>query len=358
MKKAMMIPLILTLSGCAHLGPESIKGNRLDYNVAIQQTNDQELLLNLVRLRYRDRMYFMNVERVVSGMELNRSLGASATLPPHDDATLSLSPVSVAYNEKPSIFYTPLEGEKFVHQMLTPISLETLLLLTRSGWSIERVFMLSLQEMNGLKNAPSASGPTPEREPEYREFLEAARALRALQVKGLVDFGRAGEAGQGAFELRFAAGAARDPDAMHFRQLMGLDPALDRYRVVVGIGAPDNQTIAVTPRAMTAVMYYLSQAVEIPPADIQAGRVTRTLTQAGAPFDWNRMLADVIDIHSSAQRPDSAAVAVPYRGGWFYIRDDDLQSKTTFSLLAQLATLQAGPAPSAGASLSFSVGGP
>lgn len=357
MKISLLIPLALSLGGCAHLGPESIKGNRLDYNMAIQQTNDQELLLNLVRLRYRDRMYFMNVERVVSAMELNRSLGASATLPPGTDATIGISPLSVGYNEKPTVFYTPLEGDKFVRQMLTPIGLETLLLLTRSGWSIERVFVLALQEMNGLKNAPSASGPTPDHEPEFRSFREAARALRALQVKGLVEFGRSGNGGADAFELRIADVASRDADAIRLRQLLGLDPAHSRYRVAVGIGAPNDKTIAVTPRAMTAVLYYLSHGVMIPAEDLAGGRVTRTLTEAGAPFDWDQMLGDVLRIESAGDKPQRPAVAIPYRSGWFFIRDDDLQSKTTFSLLAQLITLQAGPAPAAGATLSFSVGG-
>jgi hypothetical protein len=37
-----------------------------------------------------------------------------------------------------------------------------------------------------------------------------------------------------------------------------------------------------------------------------------------------------------------AAVAVQYRGSWFYIDDADLGSKATFSLLSQLFALQAG----------------
>jgi len=69
------------------------------------------------------------------------------------------------------------------------------------------------------------------------------------------------------------------------------------------------------------------------------------------------MLEDVLRIESAPTQPEHAAVSVPYRGGWFYIRDEDLQSKTTFSLLAQLITLQAGPAVAGGAALSFSVGG-
>lgn len=351
------LSLLLALSGCASMGPGSIQGNRLDYNIAIQQTHDQELLLNLVRLKYRDRLYFLNVERVVSVMEFNRSIGAGATFPPGVDPTFSLSPVSAAYNEKPSVFYTPLEGDKFVRQMLTPINLETILLLTRSGWSIERVLLQSVQTMNELKNAPSASGPTPDIEPEFRDFREAVRSLRALQTRGLVGFGRnAGDNGE--YELRIASQAANDPNAIRFRSLLNLDPALTRYRVLVGINAPDNQSIAVTTRAMTGVLYYLSQSVRPPKADVDGGRVTRTRTASGEPFDWNNMLDEVLRIESASSRPDSAAVAVPFRGSWFYIRDEDLQSKTTFSLLAQLMTLQAGPTVASGAALSFSVGSP
>jgi hypothetical protein len=353
---SLSLSLLLSLSGCAHMGPDHLRGNRLDYNMAIQQTNDQELLLNLVRLKYRDRIYFMNVERVVSVLEFNRSIGVGATLPPGVDPTFAIGPISATFNEKPSIFYTPLEGDKFVRQMLTPVSLDTLLLLTRSGWSIERVMVLALQTMNGLKNAPSASGPTPDQEPEFRDFRDAVRALRALQSKGLIEFGRAAGA-DGEYELRIAPQAADDSDAIHFRTLLNLDPALNRYRVRVGIGAPDNQSIAVTTRAMTGVLYYLSQGVQAPRGDAETGRVTRTRTASGDVFDWNSMLEGVLSVESAPARPENAAIAVPYRGSWFYILDDDLQSKTSFSLLAQLMTLQAGPSVTGGATLSFSVGG-
>ena len=357
-------PLVLVFSlavgGCAHLGPESLKGNRLDYNLAIQQTNDQELLLNLVRLKYRDRIYFMNVERVVSTMEFNRGFGLGAVFPPDVDPTFSISPVSGSFNEKPSLFYSPLEGEKFVRQMLTSISLETILLLTRSGWSIERVLVMTLQGMNDLRNAPTASGPTPDEAPEYLAFREVARALRALQTQGLIDFGRGGSAngGNGDFELRIAPQASANPDAIRLRELLNLDPALNSYRVVLGIGASDRQTIAVSTRAMAGVLYYLSQAVAVPAEDESAGRVTVTRESGGARFDWSRVLANVLAVQVAADQPKDAAITVPYRGKWFYVADSDLQSKTSFSLLAQLMSLQAGPQAVSGTALSFSVGSP
>ena len=43
-------------------------------------------------------------------------------------------------------------------------------------------------------------------------------------------------------------------------------------------------------------------------------------------------------------RPSEAAMAIYYRDSWFYINDSDLQSKSTFSLLAQIFSLQSGNA--------------
>jgi hypothetical protein len=49
----------------------------------------------------------------------------------------------------------------------------------------------------------------------------------------------------------------------------------------------------------------------------------------------------VMTIHSQKERPRSAYIAVQHRGWWFYIADDDQSSKTTFSLLNILFSLQA-----------------
>ncbi|MCC6395788.1 MAG: hypothetical protein IT282_02140, partial [Bacteroidetes bacterium] len=44
---------------------------------------------------------------------------------------------------------------------------------------------------------------------------------------------------------------------------------------------------------------------------------------------------------TSNTEPRDAAVKVEYRDAWFYIADNDLNSKTTFTLLSFLFNLQA-----------------
>lgn len=65
-----------------------------------------------------------------------------------------------------------------------------------------------------------------------------------------------------------------------------------------------------------------------------------TRGDAGEPFDWSAVSGRVLRVRSQAERPEHAYVAVPYRGSWFYIADDDRSSKATFSLVSFLFSLQ------------------
>ena len=44
----------LGLVGCAKLSPAVIQTSAKDYNIALQRLTDEQFLLNLVRLHYRD----------------------------------------------------------------------------------------------------------------------------------------------------------------------------------------------------------------------------------------------------------------------------------------------------------------
>jgi hypothetical protein len=259
----------------------------------------------------------------------------------------------VAVNEKPTIFYAPLEGEKFVRQMMTPMNPDLLLLLVKSGWSLDRVFTVGVQEMNGLKNAPTASGPTPSREPEFREFREAVRLLRALQREQLLDLSRA--AGGDAIELRFIRTAGERPETARLKALLGLPEDRDRFRIVLGSESPGRDSIALSTRPVLAALTLLSQGVEPPARDFAAGKIRGTERANGQPFDWQELLGDVFRVRSSDKEPDDASVAIHYRGSWFYIADNDLDSKSTFVLLTQLIALHSAPAGS-GPAMSFSFG--
>ena len=98
--------------------------------------------------------------------------------------------------------------------------------------------------------------------------------------------------------------------------------------------------ITVSTRSLLETMYYLSQGIQIPDEHLQQGLVTLTLDHDGQPFDWTEMTGDLLQVFTSKHRPKCAAIAIPYRGYWYYIDDRDLNSQSTFVLLAELFSIE------------------
>ena len=363
-QRTVLCPLILVVStwmigGCHVTGPAAVKTGRASYNVAIQQTNSEQLLLNLVRLRYRDPPYFLEVASVSTSFTFTASASAGASLPESPGAADNTYDVAagLGYAERPTVTYTPLAGETFVKQLMSPIDLSTLVLLYHSGWSIERIFCLTLQSINGVKNAPSASGPTPSHVPKYRKFHEVVSLLRALQLRGALEIGQAAaeQNGESAVELRIAKDALDSDEATQLYELLGLERGRTHFRLTRESGTGDRTRLAVVPRSLMSTLFYVSQSVEIPASDERAGRVTVTRDEQGQAFDWRQVTGGLIRVRSAALPPANAYVAVYYRGSWFYISDSNLTAKSTFSLLLQLFALQAGDVKTTGPVLTLSV---
>ena len=146
-----------------------IDKGRLHYNEAIQRTFQEEMLLNLVRLKYREIPEFLTVGGIAAQYSFDSSAAAGLTIP---EGVLDILGVdgAVSRSEKPTISYIPARGEEFQKGLLAPVDLQTLQLLARTGWSWERILRITVQYLNDVNNATSAGGPTPDRKPEFEEF--------------------------------------------------------------------------------------------------------------------------------------------------------------------------------------------
>ncbi len=91
---------------------------------------------------------------------------------------------ALSYFERPTIVYILLIGEDFVRQLLTPIDLNTLLLLRGAGFDLDDTLRVFVNRLNELPNAAIAAGPSPEGVPRFQEFLAAAEALDKLEDRG------------------------------------------------------------------------------------------------------------------------------------------------------------------------------
>ena len=129
---------VALLPGCVQFGPKFIEASRTDYNVAMNRTENEQMLLNLVRLRYGDAPYFLEASALNTQFLFAPSAEASSAFDFDGNNSYGVKG-RLAYEEKPTVTYAPLRGQEFVRQVLSRVSLDTVLLLDASGWSTERV---------------------------------------------------------------------------------------------------------------------------------------------------------------------------------------------------------------------------
>lgn len=433
-----LLPLALLALSCGcQFGPSSLRVSHSEYNEAIQQSAAEQLLLNLVRLKYREAPMVLDVGSISAQFEISQGFGVAGTLNEnvgqvvngasreintglntlgatttfnknrihgHNPDQLGLNG-QFGYSERPTVTYTPLQGQDFAERMLTPISLPTLIKLANSGWRIDRVLNLTVEGMNGLDNVSAASGPTPSVAPEFEDFLKAIQLMRDLQTTRSITLEYEAiplelsspvplDAVSPSVVLQAATAHARfrptddgkqavlTQDVDHpvmqirqtadnaalvadFRRMLQLDPAQDRYQLVQartvaasGAKGPNGYTkLVLDTRSLMGVMFLLSQSVEIPWAHTQAGLVTSTVDASGRPFDWSRAVGHLLRVQESALPPLTSALSIRKGGYYFYIPDNDLNSKSTFLLLGQLFSLRAGTATGSSPLLTLPLGG-
>lgn len=69
------------------------------------------------------------------------------------------------------------------------------------------------------------------------------------------------------------------------------------------------------------------------------------------------LTGDLLRVCCSAHCPKTAAVAVPYKGYWYYIDDADLNSQSTFILLVELFGIEVRAGGGGGFLYTLNVGG-
>ena len=351
------IVLIFLLSSCSFLGPDFMEGNRNEYNKVLANTNDEEVLLNLVRRRYADSIAILEVNSVSTSLEWKKDMGISAKFfdGDIDDNSLGLSGDS-SYTEKPTITYIPLNGADYVKNILSPISLDTILLLTRSGWAADRVIRLTVNKINGINNASEASGPTPSLAPKYKKFRLIAEQINNLQQKDSFTLGYQSDGGSKKFGLLIKNNQRESEPVKKFLRDINIKTENNIIPITPNYSGVDStQEIELNIRSLAGIQFFLSHGVIIPKEDLDKGRVQITKNNQGEMFDWGEVLSNLFVVHSSREKPINSSVAVRYQNHWFYIKDNDMQSKYTLMLLNQISALQSGTVIKAGPILTLPV---
>ena len=343
--------LILGITGCGGLGASVMRNSRTEYNLALQKSNEEQLVANLVQLRYAHSPSFLEIDGITTQLSINAEASAGYEHGREENSSVTTTDIfsfggSVGFSSNPTITFTPLRGEDFLKQLLTPIDLEKIMLLYNSGWTLKRILRLAVQSINDIPNAKRASGPTPENVPEFQKFEEVLDLMRELEKRNHLELMFESYEDQTEVALVIQPEAWNTLAANRLAHLLNIVPGEDHYGVVyesLRAKADDNhRIIMLETRSLLSVLFFLSQSVQVPEEDIDKGVVEVTLSDKGDTFDWTKVLHNIFIVKNSQTRPSSPAVAVRYRNFWFYIEDSDVESKATLMLVSQLFALQSG----------------
>lgn len=387
--------IVLGSAGCAMVPPQKIPIDRVNYLDAISTSWKEQLLNNLVFLRYGDTLTSLEMVSVNTTYGLDSQITANYPIlwhPLHSTYpqsgwtggfrnTVTLGG-SVIYQDHPSIAYSPMRGEALAKTMIEPLNPYKILSSLQTGWNSPYVFACCVKSINRLRNrAMTGRYGDP-------EFFRLAHDIRVLMVKGVIQIivDRAvtekaeqnntktitttkdltgkettttttGDRGEkiSAF-ISVDKERANTPelknDLNDFIMLLGLDANLPQYSVINGnrqsiaLGTNCDKIVLQT-RSINETLHMLSMFIDVPPQHIKDERakpsplLKRTeegLIDEKQPLDGPDGKIKFI-IHSSPERPSDAFVAVKNRGYWFYINDTDLISKEVFSAIAAILSM-------------------
>lgn len=179
--------LLGMVPGC--LGPAAIRGTRLHYNQAYERTADQELLLNIVRMRYADGVVFMDLPAITSQFEASSNgVGGSSSVA----GEIGYLSGNFFMRDAPTLSYAPRSGREYAKTLITPLKAEALI-NTSPGGNTRNFFLGVVDGINGIRNAPLATSPhgcVMEDNQSYRFVVDS---IMALQARGAIELRAATE---------------------------------------------------------------------------------------------------------------------------------------------------------------------
>jgi hypothetical protein len=389
------------------MGPNAIRYTRIRFNEVVRDTNDQQLLMNIVRLRYADSPVFIDLPNITSQFEVS---GAGNYLGGYGNQVrgpASLGFGAMSLRDTPTLSYHPREGREIAKSLLTPLSAD-LFIVVNGGANLEQLLLLSINDINDVPNAPDATVLVPLVADDNSRYVRGIRLLAALRARDATELGfgtteedddASDPIPRGSVQGRDLLNAAKDsyvyrtkggsnqvtllkrekglylrvrpayvdsPEMAEVAQIFGLTPGLSTYRIKSELTQEANpklpsplgdETIYLNLRSVLQIMTFLSKGVCVPDDHVRSGMAPVTLDEWGRPYDWTRVTAGNFLVRAQKHRPKHAEVAIHYRGYWFYIAENDVKSRAALAILEIVFALQESDGKSVGPLLTLPVGG-
>ncbi len=329
---------VAIVAGCTHIGRGTVEVDRFDYSTAIANSWKEQTLLNIVKLRYLDLPVFVDVSSIVAGYSMQTGVNLNGTLSTGNaiQGNFASAGGQMIYTDRPTVTYVPLTGDSFLRGLLTPIDPKNIFFMLQSGYAADFILGLTVESLNGVRNRSIAVGTVREADPRFTRALQLLRKLQA----------------DGAFGMRVEEDKTKGSSAVLFfrhdkdvspettkkeaevRQLLKVPPDLQRLMIVYSPmpGAPGE--LAVNSRSMLQIMAAFASYTEVPEEDVNSRRALPAVNDDNPEIPKQKLR-----IHSGKVKPMAAFASVYYRNHWFWVDDDDLQTKRALTAVMFFFTL-------------------
>ena len=395
--------VVLLLSGCSTLGPQLVLNSHTEYNKAVEQVIQEELLLNIVRRRYYEAPQFVTVSSISTSMSTSAGISAGSAFGNKGTPTTGNIGGSLGWSDSPTVTITPRQGNEILGPLTSRMSVLTIAKMAQAGYRFDFLLALMAEGLTDVRG-PEAGVGTDFR-PGDKEFIEVIQSVGRLIDKGQLKAGTfqwndpyseithkreditvenqitAIALGGGRARFRSYDGGETffftdkydypamwiDPEARtsgdgkRVIELLNLQPtplkrvwSFSSNRVVEGTdfeNVPDDPRpeVRMQLRSFYSVLNLLAYGIDIPPKDAEEGRAFTKAQYDNAVREGRAVdLSKKFTVHSSSERPANAFVTVQHRGSWFYLDDRDHVSKRFFNAVYDLFNMEIAPSGGGG----------
>jgi hypothetical protein len=306
--------------------------DQLDYGRSVGESWKNQMLTNLVRLRYVDMPVFVDVGQIVSGYSLetqvNAQAGFSNSFTGGDSQGFG---ASGKFTDRPTITYMPKTGEAYLRSLLEPVEPRSLLSLVLAGYSSELLFTWAVESINGLNNYSIVGTKARSADPE---FIEYVNLMQDLQEAAAISFEFENDPETGHDILMIFENIDHTDEILAKKkragQLLGLNPERDRFHVRYAPYSTDDDILAIQTRSIIQMLAAMSGFIDVPHAKS---------AQAAPGYELLPGATRLFHVRSGADRPEETFAQIKYKDYWYWIDNTDLQSKRVFTLMLFLTTL-------------------
>jgi hypothetical protein len=396
--------VVLSLSGCSTFGPQLVLNSHIEYNKAVEQVIQEELLLNIVRRRYYEAPQFVTVSSITTSMSTSAGISGGSAFGNQGTPTTGNIDGGFNWSDLPTVTITPRQGTEILGALTARMSVLTIAKMAQAGYRFDFLLLLMTEGLTDVRGPETGVGT--DFRPGDNEYIEVIQSVGRLIDKGQLKVGTfswndpysditykreditvenqitAVALGSGVGRFRSYDGGKNyyftdkhdypamwiDPEARtssdgkRIIEILNLQPtplkrvwSFSPNRVVEGTdfeNVPDDPRpeVRMQLRTFYSVLNLLAYGVNVPPKDEEEGRAfTKALYDKAVSEGRAVDLSEKFVVHSSSgKRPENAFVAVKHRGTWFYVDDRDHVSKRFFNAVYDLFNMEIAPSSGGG----------